>query len=881
MHHFKSQYLCVVALLSLTITCQAADSKPAFSSPSAWVKPISELAAPNHGTNAVAEGISYALMDRQLNVATAEDFTRTVKDLVTKAGMQEGARLTFSFDPDYQSLTIHHIRLTRGSNTMDRLDPKQVRVIQREEDLERHIYDGSLSAVVFLEDVRVGDRLDVAYTIRGRNPIFERKFVEAAYLGWGVPISRNRVRVLVPAGRNIAWKSYAGEHAPSVAETEAGRELVWDLQDQPAGQAEDSMPTWEDVYPWVQLSEFATWQELSRWAVGLYPKDGQQLPEELVQRIEAWKESSSSPEQRLEKALDFVQEEIRYLGFEFGTGSHRPRLPAQVFNTRFGDCKDKTLLLCAILQRMKMDAWPVLVHSSYKAQVNNMLPSPYSFDHVITAVQTPSGLLHVDPTRSYQMGPVSQRHLPDYGCGLPVRTDTYSIARFTAPSLEGPFLDTRESFFVTGRTNPARLEIHTTYTGPEAERYRRILEQNREEELQTQYLNYYAQSYPGVRVKEPLKVLQSTNRNKIETFEYYLITNFWVLNDSKSQYTADFYPSSISSRLDTPEVTIRKTPLALDFPVHEHVRVEVNLPEEWPIKADTNSYTSAAFQFTGKQWFRGRTFFMDYEYKSLTNVVTVADVPLHLKKMRELQDELGYTLYWDVDTTGLSLARVNWPILALGLVSAILLSLGGLWLYRYDPPVRAARPPKPGEVPMQVQGIGGWLILVCIGLILSGPALLFQFWQNLAAYSLPNWHAVTTPGQPSYHPMYAPTLIFELVANIGMFALAMLMIVLFFQERTSFPRLFIVFLAAKAAVLILDTAMAASLQPSNPPGAHKDVAQAVIGCCIWIPYMLVSRRVALTFVSRRETKPAAVPPPIPVAQPAREEANETARILNR
>ncbi len=50
------------------------------------------------------------------------------------------------------------------------------KVLQNEKDLSKFIYSGTYDAFLLLEDVRKGDRIEYAYTIKGDNPIFGRKY---------------------------------------------------------------------------------------------------------------------------------------------------------------------------------------------------------------------------------------------------------------------------------------------------------------------------------------------------------------------------------------------------------------------------------------------------------------------------------------------------------------------------------------------------------------------------------------------------------------------------------------------------------------------------------------------------------------------------------
>ena len=54
-----------------------------------------------------------------------------------------------------------------------------------------------------------------------------------------------------------------------------------------------------------------------------------------------------------------MQDEVRYLGLENGISAYKPSSPNKVYNQRFGDCKDKSLLLVTMLNQMNIEAYPV------------------------------------------------------------------------------------------------------------------------------------------------------------------------------------------------------------------------------------------------------------------------------------------------------------------------------------------------------------------------------------------------------------------------------------------------------------------------------------------------------------------------------------------
>jgi hypothetical protein len=93
----------------------------------------------------------------------------------------------------------------------------------------------------------------------------------------------------------------------------------------------------------------------------------------------------------------WVAQDFRYVSLSLGIGGYRPRLPAEVLDTKYGDCKDKATLFIALARQMGVAVYPVLASSSGSA--DSTMPSASEFDHMIAAVERPgSGYQFVDLT---------------------------------------------------------------------------------------------------------------------------------------------------------------------------------------------------------------------------------------------------------------------------------------------------------------------------------------------------------------------------------------------------------------------------------------------------------------------------------------------------
>ena len=90
------------------------------------------------------------------------------------------------------------------------------------------------------------------------------------------------------------------------------------------------------------------------------------------------------------KALaDFAQHDVRYVAVEVGIGGYRPHAANEVFQHRYGDCKDKATVLSSMLAQIGVKSYYVIVNATRGVVDKNSPPSVSGFDHMILAIALP------------------------------------------------------------------------------------------------------------------------------------------------------------------------------------------------------------------------------------------------------------------------------------------------------------------------------------------------------------------------------------------------------------------------------------------------------------------------------------------------------------
>ena len=168
---------------------------------------------------------------------------------------------------------------------------------------------------------------------------------------------------------------------------------------------------------------------------------------------------------------------------------------------------------------------------------------------------------------------------------------------------------------------------------------------------------------------------------------------------------------------------------------------------------------------------------------------------------------------------------------------------------------RTGKTNKPvSDAPAQVdgpRGIGGWLILPVLGLFVFPVRVLISLVTDyVPIFQDGIWGNLTTPGSEVYHSLWAPVIIAEIFCNVGFLLFDLALLYLLFTKSHRFPVAFIVFTLANLLFIVSDAAIAwqiPAVAARGLEGVGGEIARALLVAVVWVPYMLVSKRVRNTF----------------------------------
>ena len=543
----------------------------------------------------IVGGFYNSLMEQQTNIETEEEFYRNKLNVVSESGTASASEFAIVIDTLYQSLHFHYCYVYRGGKKTDRTKDLKFEFINNETQLSNGIYSGTVTAYKSLSDIRKDDVIEYAYTIKGINPIYNGKSYYSYTLEQINPIGLLNIRILKPKTSSLKTKCLNCEGENLAWKTEKKYDILEIHHvDIPAFEWEEMMPAWHIPYKFLIVSPYENEAEVTAWARQVFELDDRNKAalDSILNEIVS---PSTPTEVKIDSLIHFVQNEIRYYGDESGIGAIQPFQPLQTLTQRFGDCKDKTLLLVSLLNKIGVDeASPALVNTILNQNISLLLPGAPIFNHVIAHFVYNGKEYWVDPTHSYQGGTIHTRIPPDFGNALLVKENGGIIPMNTRDTISTTIVE--EHFYIDNFAGESTVKVKSVFTGTNADFMRQVREYYSTRELSKQLKSVYAMLFDIVDAK-PISFQDDFENNVITVLEEYTIEGIFeeTYNEGVPIHLLHYEPVTMYNYVSTLSCETKVNPVEIPFPSNFVQKTTFDLPGPMYIEKEENSFANSAF----------------------------------------------------------------------------------------------------------------------------------------------------------------------------------------------------------------------------------------------------------------------------------------------
>jgi hypothetical protein len=243
--------------------------------------------------------------------------------------------------------------------------------------------------------LEVGDSLEMTVETQAK-PLVQGHYNDLILFQSVEPILRKEAAIDGPAAKPL--RSVVRDGRLDYSEEKNGERIIyrWRAVNQPKIEQELGMVTIVDVALRVVASTFKDWQELSRYGdklnVGKVDSN-----EALKAKVTDLTKDCRTKEEKILAIFRYISQKVRYMGSSMDLGAFiEPHEATYTFEKQYGVCRDKSILMMAMLKEIGVEAYDAMINLSRKTDPEIPI---ILFEHAICGVVMDDGrIVYMDPT---------------------------------------------------------------------------------------------------------------------------------------------------------------------------------------------------------------------------------------------------------------------------------------------------------------------------------------------------------------------------------------------------------------------------------------------------------------------------------------------------
>ncbi|MGL4347995.1 MAG: DUF3857 domain-containing protein, partial [Chlamydiales bacterium] len=382
--------------------------------------------------NITSPGIAHLLIDRQFNLDERIYYSREVNKIVSKAALTDAAQIPIVFNSRDLDLIIHSIKIIRDGRVIDKLLTAKRQFF--------YPSSGNTTEVFFyIDNLHIGDILDLSYSYKIKNNSTTQLLGDTFNIKDYAVYKKIAYSCLIGKDKPLVWKMHLFEQDPVCIVGDSYKKYSWEINDYkihflPPSEFPKISSSQPVRDPSINIST-KSWNDIAKYSALLLDEKthfSSYPPQNIVELVREWQSNYPDVEEQILAAIRLVSDDIYYASIPDEEKEHAitPYSPEKTLENHYGDCKDKSSLLIAILKLLGVEAYPVLVSTEKTYNLKDELPTP-CFDHLITKIEYNGKSYFIDPTQSLFGGTLDTYQIPDYGYGLIAQENSEDLIPIT------------------------------------------------------------------------------------------------------------------------------------------------------------------------------------------------------------------------------------------------------------------------------------------------------------------------------------------------------------------------------------------------------------------------------------------------------------------
>ncbi len=317
----------------------------------------------------------------------------TVLRVQSNAALQAFAVLGFPYASGMQSLEIVYARVRKPDGTVVNTPAGDMQDQPAQATQIAPMYSDLHLKQLPVRSLAVGDILEFETKLTQKVAEVPGEFWNVENFGSGLVYLDRTIELRVPKSKPVTV--YSPKYPPEMVESGDERVYRWKGAQLRRSNAKDEDAAPQEKTPPIAWTTFPSWEAVGAWYQALIAGRDSVTPA-LQARADEITAGAKTDTEKVRRLYEYVSQHNHYIGVDFGVGRYQPHMAMEVLTNQYGDCKDKHTLLAALLRAKGFQPFAVLIGAGI--EMNEKVPMPEAFNHLITYVNVDGGPVWLDAT---------------------------------------------------------------------------------------------------------------------------------------------------------------------------------------------------------------------------------------------------------------------------------------------------------------------------------------------------------------------------------------------------------------------------------------------------------------------------------------------------
>ena len=247
--------------------------------------------------------------------------------------------------------------------------------------------------------LEIGAAIELKWIVKPKKEE-EKEEADEAYggewiFGMTEPIVSQTFVLRLAPGKPVSYRLLNTDQKAEVMLDKGEAVYTWRFKDMPQIMREPNRVSTADIAPRLLWTSFESWDGLGEYMGSRFWSRVDTATQASAALAELVPDPPPSRDDYLRELCVAVQRKIRNVNLNLGRAGYEPNTADEVWAHRYGETRDKTVLLAALLKTIEVSSFPVLVTNRNVEFVD--LPVLKQFRHIILAIPRDNDTLYVDP----------------------------------------------------------------------------------------------------------------------------------------------------------------------------------------------------------------------------------------------------------------------------------------------------------------------------------------------------------------------------------------------------------------------------------------------------------------------------------------------------